>query len=718
MAARDNALKHPVGNLLTGFIFISVFGLILTVALFTTLWKAHCGILHAVSEMVCVIIAFSAFLIVWNSHERSSREAILLSYGLLAAALLGLLHIFYFAHMGSITARYQGLSSWFAYAGRLAESSAFLLAAVRMPRLKAGKWSGMAAALTLTLGVMLTLLFFAALDPGMFHSEAAGRIMIICSLLILTNTSIALYRFSRRINVKDVIAYKYLFMALIASAVVEIATTLSAIFFSYVFLYAHFVKVISYYYIYKGVFVSMAHYPYDRLAETNERIERVLNSLPIGLITYDRDRRANFVNDAAAALLGMDKEEIYGQSLKDATGAEACDAAQECAVACGIGKKIFMNVQAFEGGMLAVFRDAKKEQDLKNIQLQTKAILNAINQPLVLLDKNKNTTLINKCLEEMIEIDGSAYLNLEIMDCLKRLKLMEFNKTKKYTGLDLQYSEYDIKLEKPEGACLEVKVRAYPIFDIEEETIGWIVVGTDMSRLQEEQHRMQQQEKLALIGQMAAGIVHEIKNPLATIKGFNQMIKLKIQDERIQKYTQTVENAINDLSKVANEFLNFAKPKQRMEGEVLLNRLVESMQMMVCSHTFSKGIRTSFVFSEQEKPVMGDENQIKQVILNLCENAIDALAETKEPQLTIMTLYDESAMEMHIIIDDNGKGMTPAVKAKLGTPFFTTKEKGTGLGLSVCKQIISKHNGFMEFTSEPDKGTRFVIMLPCSSKKK
>lgn len=627
MAAGSKTLREAVGNLLMWFILASMFNILPAMALYHLFWQEYGQILHTLTDIICVIIALSAFLIVWSSHERSDNEAMLLAYGLLASAFFGLLHIYFYPELKIISTRYHGLSTWFAITGRLVETAVLLVVAMDIVKVKIRKRMGLAITLVITSSISFFYIAAAAAKQSLLAGEASNMIQAISSILTITLIIIALHHLSKRIGDKDIITYKYLFMALVAFTVVEICFALSSIFFSFVYFYAHLIKVIGYYYIYKGVFVSVIHYPYDRLEEVN----------------------------------------AHGED---------------------------------------------------NIQLQTRAILDAISQPLVLLDKNRKTSLINKCLEEMLAISGSEYLNIDILDFPKLFKITDFEKIQKDSGPELQYTEYEVKMETPGGKRLDVSAKGYPIFDVDNEIIGWIVVGTDITRLEEERQRMQQQEKLALIGQMAAGIVHEIKNPLATIKGFNQMIKLKIQDEKIQKYTQTVENAINDLSKVANEFLSFAKPRQMTDGEVLINPLLESMQLMICSHTFTKGIRTSFIFSEREESVIADGNQIKQVVLNLCENAIDALTDVDQPMLSIMTLYDEIALEMLIVIEDNGKGMTQTVKEKIGTPFFTTKEKGTGLGLSVCYQIINKHHGRIELQSEPDKGTRFVIVLPCSSKAK
>jgi nitrogen-specific signal transduction histidine kinase len=375
--------------------------------------------------------------------------------------------------------------------------------------------------------------------------------------------------------------------------------------------------------------------------------------------------------------------------------------------------KICGYLSKLDNGVLVIFNDVKKEQELENIKFQTRAMLNAIDQPIFICDKSRKISAYNSCFKEMLEIDDIDIHDLDIDKLDKFLAIQCINRVSKGVGLSKIASEYEVCFKTHRGNVKDIIVRVYSVQNIDGERTGWIGSCVDIEKVRTEQQRIFQQEKLALIGQMAAGIVHEIKNPLATIKGFNQIIKSKVQDEKIKSYTQTVENAINDVSRVANEFLSFAKPKQSIVKELYINSLIDSMQLMICSHTFRQGIKTGFFPSEKEAPVVADEGQIKQVILNLCENAIDVLNGVENPILNIYTEYKASEGEMVIAVEDNGKGMSPEVAQKIGSPFFTTKEKGTGLGLNVCHQIINAHNGRIEVRSEPEKGTRFTVVFPC-----
>lgn len=128
-----------------------------------------------------------------------------------------------------------------------------------------------------------------------------------------------------------------------------------------------------------------------------------------------------------------------------------------------------------------------------------------------------------------------------------------------------------------------------------------------------------------------------------------------------------------------------------------------------------KGIDVEFNFNHDDRSVMCDEVRIRQVILNICKNAIEAMENVECPFLEIKTNIDELANEILISITDNGEGIPKEIISKLGTPFFTTKKNGTGLGLNACFQIVKEHEGRIDIKSELDVGTTFDIILPCIS---
>jgi len=255
-----------------------------------------------------------------------------------------------------------------------------------------------------------------------------------------------------------------------------------------------------------------------------------------------------------------------------------------------------------------------------------------------------------------------------------------------------------------------------PVSNVENEIIGYILVASDITEREEIRSHMEQQEKLAVLGQMAAGIVHEIKNPLTTIKGFNQIILKKTKEASTREYADIIEDEVNQVNTVVTDFLAFARPRKPSLKEISINELFKSIEIMIETQLFIKRILFELKLPSVEHTVLVDDSQIKQVIINIIKNAIDALETVENPKLNINVNFLKNNGEMKISIKDNGRGISAQDIMKLGTPFFTTKEKGTGLGLSICYQIIKENNGIITCESKLNEGTTFNIVLPCTER--
>jgi PAS domain S-box-containing protein len=330
-----------------------------------------------------------------------------------------------------------------------------------------------------------------------------------------------------------------------------------------------------------------------------------------------------------------------------------------------------------------------------------------------MIDKNRKIILHNKALEEVFEMEdkGINGMNLDELNRLTGFNCDQFFNLVLRGDSDKRFHE--IALTSMKGNRKELLMFFAPIKNIEGEIIGGISVGTDISEIRKEQQKMVQQEKLALLGQMGAGIVHETRNYLTTIKGRCQLIDMLSQDDIIKGHTSKIKSNIEEVNKIISEFLFLSKPREAQMEEVSLYDIFKSIKAMIETSSLVKGIDIDFNLSKEERYLYCDEAQLKQVILNICKNAIDAMVEVKSAKLKIDTGYNEKTNEMIIEISDNGKGMSKDDLKKIGTPFFTTKKSGTGLGLNVCYQIIKQHNGKINVQSESGKGTSFTIILPC-----
>jgi len=237
----------------------------------------------------------------------------------------------------------------------------------------------------------------------------------------------------------------------------------------------------------------------------------------------------------------------------------------------------------------------------------------------------------------------------------------------------------------------------------------------ELNRQEEERKHslLIQQEKLALLGQMGAGIVHETRNYLTTIKGSCQLMEVMTKESNLLKHVKKINKSIDEIDSIISRFLYMSKQRDTEFEEVSICDLVQSVESLIMSTSFMKKIDITFETSKEERYLLCDEGQINQVVLNLCKNAVEAMEDTADPRLEIETGFNEEKNEMYIRVTDNGKGISAEELEKIGNAFYTTKKTGTGLGLYVCKQIVKEHGGRIEVVSKPGKGASFIVWLPC-----
>jgi two-component system sensor histidine kinase AtoS len=237
---------------------------------------------------------------------------------------------------------------------------------------------------------------------------------------------------------------------------------------------------------------------------------------------------------------------------------------------------------------------------------------------------------------------------------------------------------------------------------------------TDQLHAEEE---LQRANQMALVGQMAAGLAHEIKNPLAGIKISLDVLadELELQLEDKELFARII-NEVGRMEKLLRSLLNYARPPQPQFDLVDINQLLGSSLKnaeVAAAGKSNLTVRFQSYFAEDLPLVEVDTAQMQQVFLNILLNAVDAIE--AEGTITVST-HAEGDDHFRIQISDTGKGMPEAALEKIFTPFFTTKTKGTGLGLSICKRLIEQHDGKIVVTSQIEESTSFIMTLPLEQK--
>ncbi|EMO7863120.1 TPA: two-component system sensor histidine kinase AtoS [Citrobacter amalonaticus] len=256
---------------------------------------------------------------------------------------------------------------------------------------------------------------------------------------------------------------------------------------------------------------------------------------------------------------------------------------------------------------------------------------------------------------------------------------------------------------------IELSVTTSRIHNPNGELIGALVIFSDLTARKETQRRLAQTERLATLGELMAGVAHEVRNPLTAIRGYVQIIRQQTSLPVHQEYLSVVLKEIDSINKVIQQLLDFSRPRQSQWQQVLLNSLIEETLILV--QTSGVQARITFNFEQETglPAIVADRELLKQVILNLLINAVQAI--NARGEIRIRT-WQYSATQQAVAIEDNGGGIDIALQKKIFDPFFTTKASGTGLGLALSQRIINAHQGDIHVASMPGCGATFTLILP------
>ncbi|MCV9887419.1 PAS domain S-box protein [Metabacillus halosaccharovorans] len=233
------------------------------------------------------------------------------------------------------------------------------------------------------------------------------------------------------------------------------------------------------------------------------------------------------------------------------------------------------------------------------------------------------------------------------------------------------------------------------------------VILRDISYRKKTEELMIRSEKLSIAGQLAAGIAHEIRNPLTSIKGFLQIMQPDISNH--SQYFHIIFSELNRIEMILSELLMLAKPQETKFTKTDLVTLLNDVAILLETQGNMNNVSILQEHSFPELQINCDENQLKQVFINLFKNAIDAMPKGGK----VKVLTEKINHSVKIIVKDEGEGIPPEFLERIGEPFLTTKEKGNGLGLMITYKIIENHSGNMYVESEVGKGSIFTIILPC-----
>lgn len=264
--------------------------------------------------------------------------------------------------------------------------------------------------------------------------------------------------------------------------------------------------------------------------------------------------------------------------------------------------------------------------------------------------------------------------------------------------------EITVSIICKDGRKREVSIRMIPIMN-ENEMIGTYEIAKDITDAKLAEEMIRRSDKLSAVGQLAAGVAHEIRNPLTTLKGFVQLHKPTLD----KRYVNIMLAELDRINQIVSEFLILAKPQgiKHQLKDVTMN--LQSTISLLKTQAIIKNIQIHFEYDLDIPLIKCEQNQLKQVFINLLKNAIESMENGGEITVKAKKMNEEM---ITILIIDQGIGIPEEQIPKLGEPFYTTKVEGTGLGLMVCFRIIENHGGSMKIFSELNKGTSVEVCIP------
>ncbi len=347
-------------------------------------------------------------------------------------------------------------------------------------------------------------------------------------------------------------------------------------------------------------------------------------------------------------------------------------------------------------------------------------VINSVGDGVIVLDMEHRITLMNPAAEEITGVsvsqaEGSDFSMLFGKDAA----LAEM--VAKTTANGMTISDHENIVLKKGSHLTPVNVTTSPLILADGEQIGTVLVLRDISNIRDLEDAVRHADRLSTLGTLAAGLAHEIKNPLGGIKGAAQLLEREISgSSELHDYTSIILKEVGRVNRIVEELLSLSSPRKLELGHVNLHRILGEIIMLQKNDPRSKSVMFQQHFDLSIPPVIADGALLTQLFLNLVTNAIEAVVSSGLIHISTrvvsdygMTKKGERLSRMVAVeIADNGAGMSREQIEKIFTPFFTTKTKGTGLGLAICHKIVSEHRGMIKVESEPGKGTTFIVLLP------
>ncbi len=347
-------------------------------------------------------------------------------------------------------------------------------------------------------------------------------------------------------------------------------------------------------------------------------------------------------------------------------------------------------------------------------------VIDSVGDGVIVLDCGGNVMFMNPVAEELAGVSRRISRGQSFSVLFKEdFQLLEMAEMGATSGMAI--TDHENIVLKRGSRITPLSVTVSPLLLADGVRAGTIILLRDLTNIRELEEAVRKADRLSALGTLAAGLAHEIKNPLGGIQGAAQLLDMELaEDDELRECTRVVLKEVQRVNRIVEELLDLSAPRSLNLVGVNLHKILAHIVFLQQQAVEGKDIIFQRHLDPSIPPILADEGRITQLFLNLVKNAVEAVGASGIIEISSRIVSEYSLTQkgegrsrmVAIEIADNGAGIPAEAIENLFTPFYTTKEKGTGLGLAICQKIVAEHRGMIRVDSDAGIRTTFTIMLP------
>jgi two-component system, sporulation sensor kinase A len=470
------------------------------------------------------------------------------------------------------------------------------------------------------------------------------------------------------------------------------------------------------------------------LYDPDELIDLFLDCTADGFAILDRENRFIRINHMYKRIFGYTDEELIGKNFGDfpniylardiieqvKSGRAFSDLVTQRYHKDGrlldiaVSYSPFRNVAGDIIGIIGIFRDITEsvnlERDLRRTRELYKLITENTSDMIKIYSKDKKILYASPSHNNGVGIPPEQLVGKTVYDVIFPDEREDFERMFENLIETGEHQLYQVKLKTADSGVIYSETNISPVYNEQNEIDFYVTIGRNITDREKNDAALRNLDRLSIIGQLAAGVAHEIRNPLTSLKGFSKLLKGTTNREKMDEYLAIIMNELDRIDMIVNEFMSLAKPQAiQFERDNLIS-ILDSTVNVLHPQALLHNVQVKINYPKEDIDLLCSPNQLKQVFVNFIKNAIEAMPNGGTVHVDVQKMENKKVIISFI---DEGNGIDSELVKYLGTPFYTTKDKGIGLGLTVSNKIIQEHNGKMNIKSQIGIGTAIIVELQC-----